>query len=175
MVPICLWVISQLDMKNAFLCGELHEEAYMHPPPGYSVPDGHVCCLCCSLCGHKQASHAWLEHFTSVVTAAAFVDSQHHPALFIHSSPHGHTLVLFYMDDVLITGDDYEYIVFVKSNLGGQFHMSDLGPLSYFLGIEVTSIPVATTSPRESTFMIILINALWTILWSFTVILMPQV
>jgi hypothetical protein len=40
---------------------------------------------------------------------------------------------------MLITGDDYEYTAFVKAHLSEQFHMSDLGPLSYFLGIEVTS------------------------------------
>jgi hypothetical protein len=40
---------------------------------------------------------------------------------------------------MLITGDDYEYTAFVKARLSEQFHMSDLGPLSYFLGIEVTS------------------------------------
>jgi hypothetical protein len=38
-------------------------------------------------------------------------------------------------------GDDYEYILFVKGCLGEQFHMSDLGPLSYFLEIEITSTP----------------------------------
>jgi hypothetical protein len=40
---------------------------------------------------------------------------------------------------MLITGNDKEYIAFVKSRLSEQFMMSDLGPLSYFLGIEITS------------------------------------
>jgi hypothetical protein len=42
---------------------------------------------------------------------------------------------------MLITGDDLDYIAFVKARLSAQFHMSDLGPLSFFLGIEVTSTP----------------------------------
>ena len=46
-------------------------------------------------------------------------------------------MLLHYVDDMLITGDDDEHISFVKKHLGEQFQMSDLGPLSYFLGIEV--------------------------------------
>jgi hypothetical protein len=47
--------------------------------------------------------------------------------------------LFFYVDDMLITGDDSDYIAFVKARLSEQFHMSHLGPLSYFLGIKVTS------------------------------------
>jgi hypothetical protein len=71
---------------------------------------------------------------TSVVTAAGFSPSAHDPALFVHISPHGRTLFLLYVDDMIITGDDSEYIAFVKAHLRDQFLMTDLGPLRYFLG-----------------------------------------
>jgi len=74
-----------------------------------------------------------------VVTAAGFSPSDHDPALFVHTSPRGRTLLLLYVDDMIITGDDSDYIAFVKARLRNQFLMSDLGPLRYFLGIEVSS------------------------------------
>jgi hypothetical protein len=75
-----------------------------------------------------------------VVIATDFSTSAHDPALFIHVSPRGRTLLLIYMDDMIITGDDPEYIAFVKARLSDQFLMSNLGPLRYFLGIEISSI-----------------------------------
>jgi len=99
------WSISQLDVKNAFLNGELREEVYMPPPPGYSVPEGMVCRLRRSLYGLKQAPRAWFQRFASVVTAAGFSASTHDPALFVHTSSRGRTLLLLYVDDMIITGD----------------------------------------------------------------------
>jgi hypothetical protein len=111
----------------------------MHPPPGYSIPEGMVCHLCRSLYGLKHAPRAWFQHFAFVVTAAGFSTSAHDPALFVHVSPHGRTLLLLYMDDMIITSDDPEYIAIVQTHLSDQFLMSDLGPLRYFLGIEISS------------------------------------
>ena len=133
------WSISQLDVKNVFLNGELREEVYMRPPPGYLVLEGMVCRLRRSLYVLKQAPRAWFQRFASVIIAAGFSPSNHDPALFIYTSPHGRTLLLLYVDDMIITGDDSEYIAFVKARLSEQFLMSDLGPLRYFLGIEVSS------------------------------------
>jgi hypothetical protein len=52
------WSISQLDVKNIFLNGELHEDVYMCRPPGYSILEGIVCHLRHSLYGLKQAPRA---------------------------------------------------------------------------------------------------------------------
>jgi hypothetical protein len=135
------WSISQLDVKNDFLNGELREDVYMHPPPGYSVPEGMVCHLCRSLYCLKQAPRAWFYRFASVVIAAGFSANAHDLTLFVHVSPHGRTLLLLYVDDMIITGDDLEYIAFVKACLSDQFLMSDLGPLRYFLRIGISSTP----------------------------------
>ena len=130
---------NQMDVKNAFLHGDLQEDVYMHPPPGVEIPPGYICHLRRALYGLKQAPRAWFERFSSVVSAAGFTPSDHDPALFVHTSSRGRTLILLYVDDMLITGDDPEYITFVKDRLCDQFMMSDLGSLSYFLGIEIES------------------------------------
>jgi hypothetical protein len=69
-----------------------------------------------------------------VVTATGFSASTHDPVLFVHVSPHGRTVLLLYVDDMIITSDDPEYIAFVKAHLSNQFLMSDLDPLRYFFG-----------------------------------------
>jgi hypothetical protein len=80
------------------------------------VSEGMVCHLRRSLYGLKQAPQSWFQRFASVVTIAGFSTSAHDPAHFVHVSPCGSTLLL-YVDDMIITGDDSEYIIFVKARL----------------------------------------------------------
>jgi hypothetical protein len=136
-------------VKNAFLNGELHEDVYMRPPPEYSVPEGMVCHLRRFLYGLKQAPRTWFQRFTSVVTTAVFSTSTHDPTLFVHVSPRDRTLLLLYVDDMIITDDDPEYIAFVKARLSDLFLMSDLGPLRYFLRIKIPSTPEAFFLSQE--------------------------
>ena len=65
----CRWVykIKTKVVKNAFLNGDLQEEVYMQPPPGYPHSGSQVCRLCRALYGLKQAPRAWFENFSLVV------------------------------------------------------------------------------------------------------------
>jgi hypothetical protein len=92
-----------------------------------------------TLYGLKQAPRAWFYRFAFVVIAPDFSANAHDLALFVHVSPRGRTLLLLYVDDMIITGYDLEYIAFVKTHLSDQFLMFDLGPLRHFLGIEISS------------------------------------
>ncbi|RVW56960.1 Retrovirus-related Pol polyprotein from transposon TNT 1-94 [Vitis vinifera] len=105
------WDLFQMDVKNAFLNGDLSEEVYMQPPPGLSIESNKVCHLRRALYGLKQAPRAW---FASTI------------------------LLLLYVDDMIITGDDLSGIQELKDFLSQQFEMKDLGHLSYFLGLEIT-------------------------------------
>src|SRR5207244_3805117 len=66
--------------------------------------------------GLKQAPCAWFERFVSVLRAAGFSPSGHDPALFIHLSPRGRTLLLLYVADMLITGDNDVQVSLVKKH-----------------------------------------------------------
>ncbi|KAK4336544.1 hypothetical protein RND71_044146 [Anisodus tanguticus] len=131
------WHISQMDVKNAFLNGDLQEEVYMVPPSGVSHSPGQVCKLKKALYGLKQAPRAWFDKLSIVVSSLGFISSFHDSALFVKSSPAGCILLLLYVDDMIITGDDIDGIANLKSTLSRHFEMKYLGHLRYFLGIEV--------------------------------------
>lgn len=124
-VVVASWTISHMDVKNVFLHGDLHEAP--PSPPGVDIPFGHVCRLHKALYGFKQ-TRAWFQRSITIIRVAGFYPSNHDPALFLYSSSKGRTLLLLYVDDMLIMGD-LEYISQVKQHLNEQFKMSDLGPL----------------------------------------------
>uniref|UniRef100_A0A2N9I658 Reverse transcriptase Ty1/copia-type domain-containing protein n=1 Tax=Fagus sylvatica TaxID=28930 RepID=A0A2N9I658_FAGSY len=133
------WPLFQMDVKNAFLNGDLTKEVYMQAPPGYSDYPDKVCLLRRALYGLKQAPRAWFAKFSSIVHQFGFSSSSHDTALFIRRSDKGMILLLLYVDDMIITGDDHSGISDFKLFLHQQFEMKDLGHLSYFLGLEVSS------------------------------------
>ena len=135
------WHISQLDVKNAFLNGDLQEEVYMAPPPSVSHDSGYVCKLKKALYGLKQAPRAWFEKFSIVISFIGFVSISHDSALFIKSIDVGRIILSLYVDDMIITSDDIDGISVLKIELAKQFEMKDLGSLRYFLGIEVAYSP----------------------------------
>ena len=131
-----------MDVKNDFLNGELSDEVCMKLPPGYSHPPGfphRVCRLQWALYGLKQAPRAWFAKFSSTISQHGYSGSSFDTTLFMRRSNHGITILLLYVDVMIIIGDDMQGIQDLKYFLGHQFEMKDLGPLNYFLGLEVSS------------------------------------
>ena len=95
-----------MDVKNAFLNGDLSEEVYMQPPPGLFVESNKVCHIRRALYGLKQAPRAWFAKFYSTISCLGYVASHYDSALFLHRTDKCTILLLLYVDDMIIIGDD---------------------------------------------------------------------
>ncbi|WVZ84380.1 hypothetical protein U9M48_031418 [Paspalum notatum var. saurae] len=110
--------IHHLDVKSAFLNGELTEVVHMQQPPGFVVAgkEGKLDSTLATL-GFKKCA---LEH-----------------ALYTQRSKEGILIVGVYVHDLIVTGSEQQEIKNFKSEMAAKFKMSDLALLSYYLGIEV--------------------------------------
>lgn len=132
------WHLHQLDVNTAFLHGDLDEEVYMKPPPGLHVDDPKlVCKLERSLYGLKQASRQWNAKLTSILISCGYQQAKADYSLFTKYTSSGRTMILVYVDDLVLVGDDMSEIEFVKSLLDSKFSIKDLGTLKYFLGFAI--------------------------------------
>lgn len=138
----CHWELHQMDIDNSFLHGDLHEEVYMHLPPGYSSSSpGKVCRLLQSLYGLRQAPRCWFSKLTSYLRDYGFMQTYVDYTLFTKRKDSHIICVLIYVDDLLITGNDRTMITEFKTYLASTFPIKDLGIMKYFLGIEMARNP----------------------------------
>ncbi|CAH9090919.1 unnamed protein product, partial [Cuscuta epithymum] len=132
------WFLHQLDVNNAFLHGDLYEEIYMQPPPGYlSSNDNRVCKLTKSLYGLKQASRQWFCKLSESLQHFGYTQSKADSSLFTKTNGNSFTVLLLYVDDLILAGNNIDEISAVKTFLHKKFTIKDLGDLKYILGIEI--------------------------------------
>lgn len=138
-----------MNVNNAFLHGELHDSVYMRDPKGYKgigsriVCDhgintdyssvAFVCKLLKSLYGLKQAPRQWFTKLSLKLLDLGYKQSEKYYSLFTVTSSSSITLVLVYVDIILIAGNSSSGIDQLKTFLSHSFHMKDLGYVSYFL------------------------------------------
>ena len=127
-----------MDIKNAFLKGNLSEKVYMQPPLSLSIELNNVCHLQHAFYGLKQSSQAWFAKFNSTISRLGYIASHYDFALFFRRTDKGIILLLLYVDDMIITGDNLSGIKELKDFLNQQLEMKDFGYLNYFLGLEIT-------------------------------------
>ena len=133
------WLIKQLDVKNAFLHGDLKESVYMVQPPGFedqTRPD-YVWKLKKAIYGLKQAPRAWFDKFSNFLLEFGFQCSFPDPSLFIYHQGTGVLYLLLYVDDMILTGNNEALLRTLIEKLSSVFRMKDMGSIHYFLGIQV--------------------------------------
>eukprot|EP00253_Pinus_taeda_P005684 PITA_05684 len=132
------WEVHQMDVKSAFLHGDLHEEIYMEQPIGFIQTDSSlVCRLKESLYGLKQAPRAWYAKMDSFLLESGFSKCYSDNTVYTKKVGNSLIILVLYVDDLILTGSDPNLINHVKSSLKKKFEMTDLGHLHYFLGLQV--------------------------------------
>ncbi|KAL5716460.1 hypothetical protein ACHQM5_018147 [Ranunculus cassubicifolius] len=134
------WTVLQLDVSNAFLHGTLQEEVYMVQPPGFQDPSRphHLCKLQKSIYGLKQSPRAWYSSLSEALVSMGFSLSSADHSLFVFQQQEDIIYLLVYVDDILLTGNNPGTCGTVIEHLQKHFAVKNLGPIHYFLGLEIT-------------------------------------
>jgi hypothetical protein len=133
------WVLHQLDVQNTFLHGILEEEVYKKQPLGFMDSNflSYHCKLDKALYGLKQAPRIWYSRLSDKLQSIGFRPSQVDISLFHYRKGSMVILLLVYVDDIIVVSSSFATIQALLQDLQGDFALKDLGPLHYFLGIEV--------------------------------------
>ena len=133
------WEIHHLDVKTAFLHGELIEEVFVSQPEGFEKKgeEHKVFKLKKALYGLRQAPRAWNTKLDQILKGLRFKKCVKENSVYRKEEKGKLLIVAVYVDDLFITGSSVESIKEFKDAMSGEFEMTDLGLLTYYLGIEV--------------------------------------
>ncbi|KAK8557125.1 hypothetical protein V6N13_035229 [Hibiscus sabdariffa] len=142
--------VHQMDVKTAFLNGELDEEIYMEQPEGHVIPgqERKVCRLVKSLYGLKQAPKQWHEKFDNVMMTNGFKINECDKCVYVKTTDIGYVILCLYVDDIIIVGRNNEMVMRTKNMLNSRFDMKDMGLADTILGIQ------SKRSPEEILFVL---------------------
>ena len=141
------WELHQMDVRSAYLNGDLEEELYMKQPTGFvqQGTEGMVCRLNKSLYGLKQAGRTWNKRIDIELKAHGFVPIDADPCVYAYKRGSVVLIISLYVDDLLLASDNLEELNKVKSELQTCFDMEDMGEASYALGIKIARDRAART------------------------------
>lgn len=131
--------IHQLDVITAYVQGDLHEDIYMEQPKTFEKLNrmASVCRLNKPLYGLKQAGREWYRKLNNYLIEIGFKNTETNPCVYVHSQQTCDTIILVYVDDLLIASTDLSNIRNVKIKLKEKFKMKDLGNVKDVLGMHI--------------------------------------
>ncbi|GKC38293.1 retrovirus-related pol polyprotein from transposon TNT 1-94 [Tanacetum coccineum] len=135
--------IYQMDVKTAFLNGDLKEEVYVSQPEGFvdlGFPT-HVYCLKKALYGLKQAHRAWYDTLSRFLLDNNFSKGAVDLTLFTWTTGKHILLVQIYVDDIIFASTDPKACDIFSNEMSSKFQMSMMGQMSFFLGLQVSQNP----------------------------------
>jgi hypothetical protein len=117
------WRVHHMDVKSAFLNGDLKEEVYVHQPPGFAIPgkEGKVLRLCKALYGLRQAPRPWNAKLDSALKGMGFGQRPHEAAIYRRGNGGNNLLVGVYVDDLVITGTKDAEVAALKEEMKATF------------------------------------------------------
>jgi hypothetical protein len=130
--------VHQMDVKSAYLNGELKEDIYMKPPPGFDVPEGMVLKLVKALYGTKQGRRVWYENIRDTLKSMGYERTKADHAIFTRVCSNALSILALYVDDITMACKSLETINQDKERLKEHYEMTDLGELAWILGVHVT-------------------------------------
>ncbi|GJS09375.1 zinc finger, CCHC-type containing protein [Tanacetum coccineum] len=133
-------IIHQMDVKIAFLNGDLDEEVYMNQPQGFIMPgnENKMCKLIKSLYGLKQTPKQWHQKFDEVVLSNGYLLNQADKCVYSKFDETGKGVIIcLYVDDMLIFGTDQVQVELTKEFSSSKFSMKDMGEADVILGIRI--------------------------------------
>jgi hypothetical protein len=133
------WEIHQVDIKSTYLNAALKDTIYMRALPGYLKMEdfGKVLLLLRSLYGLKQAGFEWSEELEKFLLDYGFTRSQVDQAVYFRGNVEEHTVITVSVDDMAVTSKHLRDIERFKVELRERFDISDLGELTWLLGLKV--------------------------------------
>jgi transposase InsO family protein len=131
--------VHQMDVRTAFLNGDLEQDIYMKQPEGFvaSGKENLVCKLRKSLYGLKQASRAWYDKIHHAFVDMGFTVLSADTCVYQLRKANLYILVALYVDDLLLVSNSLEGLSALKRDLSRRFSMTDLGEAHYILGIQI--------------------------------------
>ncbi|GJU19173.1 retrovirus-related pol polyprotein from transposon TNT 1-94 [Tanacetum coccineum] len=136
-------IIYQMDVKTAFLNGDLQEEVFVSQPEGFEDQENptHVYRLKKALYGLKQAPRAWYDTLSKFLMANNFFKGAVDPTLFTRKSGKHILLVQIYVDDIIFASTDLNACNIFSKEMSSKFQMSMMGQMSFFLGLQISQSP----------------------------------